>query len=68
MLIAMQWIERDLGPSVLTIANTFATSSTPPAQNPLNHTTQVVASFRASYGEVFRTIGKALGVPIKHTV
>lgn len=66
--VSFIWVERDLGPAVLALTHSILDSGVPLAQHPLNHTVQPIGSFRASWGDVFRTLGKYSGIPVTHTV
>jgi len=62
------WVERDLGPSVLAIAESFRSSGKPFSKHPLNHTTQPVGSWRGTWGQVASEIEKQTGIETHHTV
>lgn len=62
------WVERDLGPSTLAIAESFRSSGKPLSEHPLNHTIQPVGSWRGTWGEVSDEIQKQTGIETCHTV
>ena len=67
----MQWAERDLGPSMLALVNSFrdfASSGRKLLDHPANHTVQPLASWRGTYGQIARTIATVTGIPVKHTI
>lgn len=66
--VAFLWVERDLGPSVLAIAESFRSSGKPPSQHPFNHTIQPLASWRGTWGQVSREIQRQTGIETIHTV
>lgn len=65
------WAERDLGPSVLALAEDFQkfeSSGRSLLEHPLNHTIQPVGSWRTTWGNIARTIERLTGVPVQHTI
>lgn len=70
-LIKSQWIERDLGPSMLALANSFyalENAGKALSTHPLNHTIQPCGSWRGTYGDIVRSITRLTGLPVKHTI
>ena len=63
-----KWVERDLGPSALAVTESFRLSDKQPAEHPLNHTIQPLASWRGTWGQVSREIQKQTGIETNHTV
>ncbi|KAF5388048.1 hypothetical protein D9615_000700 [Tricholomella constricta] len=62
------WVERDLGPSALVIAESFRSFDKPLLEHPLNHTIQPVGSWRGTWGQVSREIEKQTGMETRHTI
>jgi len=66
--VALLYTEKDLGPSVLALANELLDFNRSLSDHPLNHQTQPVGSFRISWGELSKLVEKYTGIPTKHTV
>jgi len=62
------WVERDLGPSILALAESFRFLGKPLSEHPLNHTIQPIGSWRGTWGQVSREIQKQTGIETHHTV
>ncbi|TFK32574.1 hypothetical protein BDQ12DRAFT_692367 [Crucibulum laeve] len=66
--VVFLWVERDLGKSVLSIAESFRLSGKPLLEHPYNHTIQPLGSWRGTWGEIAREIEKQTGIETEHTV
>ncbi|KAG6884974.1 hypothetical protein C0993_006857 [Termitomyces sp. T159_Od127] len=66
--VVFLWVEHDLGPSTLAIAEAFRTSGKPLSEHYLNHTIQPVGSWRGTWGEVSREIERQTRLETRHTV
>ncbi|GLB34147.1 putative NAD(P)H-binding protein [Lyophyllum shimeji] len=62
------WVERDLGPSMLSLAESFRSLGKPSSEHPLKHTIQPVGSWRGTWGQVSREIQRQTGIETRHTV
>ncbi|KNZ76023.1 NmrA-like family domain-containing protein 1 [Termitomyces sp. J132] len=66
--VVFLWVEHDLGPATLAIAESFRTSGKPLSKHPMNHTIQPVGSWRGTWGDVSREIERQTGLETRHTV
>ncbi|KAF8643353.1 hypothetical protein AX16_009082 [Volvariella volvacea WC 439] len=65
--MAFLWVDKDLGPSILALAESFYNFKKPLLSHPLNHSIQPLASWRGTWGAVSREIEKQTGIPTIHT-
>ncbi|KAG6902450.1 hypothetical protein C0995_016311 [Termitomyces sp. Mi166 len=63
-----KWVEKDLGPATLAIAESFRMSGEPLSEHPMNHTIQPIGSWRGTWGGVSREIERQTGLETCHTV